>query len=78
MTIENISIDKEADTLGEDLREAQIKAREKLLRLIEEQGVKPFNFEAAKAKADFWPEDESIDDFIATIRKWRDEDRKGE
>ena len=23
---------------------------------------------------DFWPEDESIDDFIATIRAWRDED----
>jgi len=26
------------------------------------------------AKAGFWPEDESIDDFIATIRKWRDEE----
>lgn len=62
----------------EELSEEQIKAREKLLRLAEEQGVKPFNFEAAKAKADFWPENESIDDFIATIRKWRDEDCIGE
>jgi hypothetical protein len=23
---------------------------------------------------DFWPEDESVDDFIATVRQWRRED----
>ncbi|HSH01653.1 MAG TPA: hypothetical protein VLL52_03980 [Anaerolineae bacterium] len=23
---------------------------------------------------DFWPEDESIDEFIATVRQWRDDD----
>jgi hypothetical protein len=22
-------------------------------------------------RADFWPEDESIDDFIAAVREWR-------
>jgi hypothetical protein len=50
--------------------------REALLRLnkqAEAQGIKPLNFDALLAKADFWPEDESIDDFIATIHKWRSE-----
>jgi hypothetical protein len=26
---------------------------------------------------DFWPEDEDPDEFDATIRRWRDEDRRG-
>jgi len=42
--------------------------------LAKRQGVGPLSFDALRAKADFWPEDESIDDFIATIRQWRDED----
>jgi hypothetical protein len=43
-----------------------------LARIAEEQGVKPVErFE--DLLGDFWPEDESIDDFVATIRQWRRE-----
>jgi hypothetical protein len=42
--------------------------------LAKRQGVGPLSFDVLRAKADFWPEDESIDDFIATVRRWRDED----
>jgi hypothetical protein len=53
------------------------RAREKVQRLAEEQGVKPVErFE--DLLGDFWPEDESIDDFIAAVRHWRDEDRPRE
>lgn len=40
--------------------------------LAAEQGVEPVT-DPAQLVADFWPEDESIDDFIATIRAWRRE-----
>lgn len=41
-------------------------------QLAAEQGVGPFNVEAArKQAADIWPENESIDDFIAWLRAER-------
>lgn len=40
--------------------------------LAEEQGVKPIT-DFNTLLGDFWPEDESIEDFIKTIRQWRDE-----
>lgn len=42
-------------------------------QLAEEQGVRPFDFKAAQTEATFWPEDESVDDFIAALRRWRSE-----
>lgn len=42
-------------------------------QLAEEQGVGPFDFEAARAEATFWPEDENVDDFITALREWRAE-----
>ncbi|HKS42292.1 MAG TPA: hypothetical protein VJX74_16860 [Blastocatellia bacterium] len=48
-------------------------AQRRLMKLAEEQGVKPLDFDALLAKADFWPEDESIDDFIAAVQEWRSE-----
>jgi len=42
-------------------------------QLAEEQGIGPFDVEAARAKATFWPEDESIDDFLAFLRESRSE-----
>lgn len=43
-------------------------------QLAEEQGVEPFNFEEArKEAASIWPEDESIDDFLAFLRESRRE-----
>jgi hypothetical protein len=45
-------------------------ARKELERLAAEQGVRPItDFESLEA--DFWPEDESIDDFVRTVRERR-------
>jgi hypothetical protein len=41
--------------------------------LAEAQGVKPIET-LDELKADFWPEDESLDDFIETIYQWRREE----
>ena len=40
--------------------------------LVAQQGVKPIE-NIDDLKGDFWPEDESVDDFIAAVRQWRDE-----
>jgi hypothetical protein len=41
--------------------------------LAEEQGVRPVeDFESLLG--DFWPEDESVDDFLAERERWRQED----
>ena len=45
-------------------------ARKELERLAAEQGVRPVtDFESLRA--DFWPEDESVDDFVRTVRERR-------
>jgi hypothetical protein len=37
-------------------------------QLAEEQGIEPFNVEAAReAAAGIWPDDENIDDFLAFL-----------
>ena len=46
--------------------------------LARQQGVGPFNFALARQLGKFWPEDESIDEFIATVRQWRDEEGEKE
>ena len=40
--------------------------------LAEEQGVAPIG-DIDELVADFWPEDESVEDFTAAVRRWRDE-----
>lgn len=43
-----------------------------LLEIARKQGVRPIsNFD--DLLGDFWPEDESADEFVETIRKWRRE-----
>lgn len=54
---------------GKDFFTAKPKS---IKELAEEQGVKPIR-DIADLVADFWPEDESVDEFIATIRAWRHE-----
>jgi hypothetical protein len=44
-----------------------------LATLAKRQGVAPFDFARIRSRATFWPDEESIDDFIATVRRWRDE-----
>ncbi len=48
-----------------------------LLTLASEQGVKPLDFEELMSSPTLWPEEESVDDFIATVRTWRSEGRAG-
>jgi hypothetical protein len=43
--------------------------------LAAEQGVKAVN-NIDELKADFWPADESIDDFHSAVRQWRQESLK--
>jgi hypothetical protein len=47
-------------------------AQERLRRLIEEQGNKPMSIDELRALGDVWPEDESVDEFLA----WREEMRR--
>ena len=74
MAKKNVISNQVPDAMAEERTPEQIEALAKLMAMAEEQGVKPLDFDALLAKADFWPEDESIDEFIATIRRWRDED----
>jgi hypothetical protein len=41
--------------------------------LAKQQGVAPLDFARARELGKFWPKDESLDDFIAAVRRWRDE-----
>jgi hypothetical protein len=40
--------------------------------LAEAQDVEPIG-DIDELIADFWPEDERVEDFMATVRRWRDE-----
>jgi hypothetical protein len=73
MAESNIPTSISEDALDTERTPEQREALARLMKLAEEQGVKPLDFDELRKKADFWPEDESIDEFIATIRKWRDE-----
>ena len=42
--------------------------------LAELQGVQAVQ-DFKHLRADFWPEEETADDFVATVRQWRDADR---
>ena len=54
-------------------RQADIWKGKTIEELAEEQGVRPIH-NLMDLRLDVWPEDESVDDFIATIRRWRNED----
>jgi hypothetical protein len=45
-------------------------ARKELERLAAEQDVKPV-FDLDRLRADFWPKDESVDDFVRSVRERR-------
>jgi len=49
----------------------QIAARQELERKIQERGIKPMTVEKLRSMRDLWPEDEDVDEFIATVRQWR-------
>jgi hypothetical protein len=43
--------------------------------LVAEQGTK-FPADPAELLGDFWPEEESIEDFLRAFREWRGHDRR--
>lgn len=43
-------------------------------QLAAEQGKGPVNFDDLLKRGEFWPEDESVDDFVAFVRESRKED----
>ena len=45
-------------------------ARRRLEKLAAKQGVRPIT-DFDSLRADFWPEDESVDDFVRTVRERR-------
>jgi hypothetical protein len=45
-----------------------------LIDLARQQGA-PIAARFEDLQGDFWPEDESIDEFLATLREWRREGR---
>jgi hypothetical protein len=61
------------DTAGAR-EEAQRKAHARAWELARQQGVVPIR-DINELKGDFWPEDESIDDFLSWLRATRREDK---
>ena len=46
----------------------------KIEQLSAEQGTKPLNFE--EMLGNFWPEEESTEEFLTILRRWRNEDER--
>jgi hypothetical protein len=57
----------------EDLEERRRRARGKLIRQIEDQGIKPLDMATLRAMGRVWPEDEDVDDFLKARERWRRE-----
>lgn len=49
-----------------------VKTQAEVEALAAQLGVKPIT-NPQELRGDFWPEDETADEFIATIRRWRRE-----
>jgi hypothetical protein len=45
-----------------------------LEQLMAEQGTRPLSFAEMLGPEGMWPEDDDVDDFLAEVRQWRDED----
>jgi hypothetical protein len=78
MARSNVTADWEEDALDEKRTPEQREALERLLKLAEEQGVKPLTLEDLDAMGQVWPEDESVDEFLEARERWRKESRHRE
>jgi hypothetical protein len=67
--LENVQEESESDR-----DEARRKAHARAWELARQQGVVPIR-DIKELQGDFWPEDESIDDFLAWLRATRQEDK---
>jgi hypothetical protein len=50
----------------------ELARKRELDALAKKQGYKPFH-SVQELYGDFWPADEKVDEFVATVRKWRNE-----
>jgi hypothetical protein len=50
---------------------AQTEALARLQQFAAERGIRPLDFDAILSNADFWPDDESAEDFIRAVEEWR-------
>jgi hypothetical protein len=74
-TLEQVLHDAQALPLADQQLLAELlKPPKSIEQLAAEQGVKPFDFAAARREAaGIWPEEESLDDFNAWLRESRKE-----
>jgi hypothetical protein len=70
---EEVTENPAEDALADQHTPEPTEAQRRLMKLAEEQGVKPMTLETLKAMSCVWPEDESIDDFITAVQEWRSE-----
>lgn len=67
MSQQNINADRESETA---------EARAELLRIAEEQGVRPLSFDELLGDPEEGdPEKEDVDDFLELRREWREAER---
>jgi hypothetical protein len=74
-----VSSDRESREVGSHLVPAKTflsEGRVNLATLAAQQGIGPIRTVDDLA-ADFWPEDDSVDEFIVTLRQWRREGGDG-
>ena len=72
MTKGNTTAD-EVSEVEEGLSSEQSRARARLRELILQRGITPVTVDQLRAMGDLWPENESVDDFLAAVREWRRE-----
>lgn len=73
MVTSNPITDQEEDVLDAKRTPEQREALARLLKLAEEQGVKPLTSADLNSMRGVWPEDEDVDEFIAAVKQWRSE-----
>ena len=58
----------------EDQEQERRRAHARIWELAKQQGVKPIR-SVEDLKGDFWPEEESVDDFLSWLRDLRQNDK---
>lgn len=67
---------KAAKDIYKAMAKTRTQAQSELEALAEEQNVPPVADADDLVGGDFWPEDESVDEFVAAVREWRDDDAR--
>ncbi|MBC7933026.1 MAG: hypothetical protein H7Z38_20885 [Rubrivivax sp.] len=66
-------LEREAELEREDARK---RAHARAWELAKRQGVEPIR-DIKELQGDFWPEEESVDEFLASVRATRQQDKVG-